>query len=217
MAFVRRNTRTKVVVEGGRRRDIPEYPENAVREVVTNSLMHRDYGPYSDGTPCRLSIYSDRLECWNPGGIYGGQSVDDLGHENMPTRNPTLVSLLEIMRVAENRHSGIPVIRDEMRRAGLRQPVFVDSRDTFTVRLYNLPEGPSEPADGMGALSKDALIAFCDVPRSRQEVADHFGVNVSYVAHAYLNPLAEEGELVRTLPDRPRSKNQRFVARRRRQ
>lgn len=51
MAFVRRNTRTKVVVEEGRRRDIPEYPENAVREVVTNSLMHRDYGPYSDGTP----------------------------------------------------------------------------------------------------------------------------------------------------------------------
>lgn len=141
MAFVRRNTRTKVVVEEGRRRDIPEYPENAVREVVTNSLMHRDYGPYSDGTPCRLAIYSDRLECWNPGGIYGGQSVDDLGHENMPTRNPTLVSLLEIMRVAENRHSGIPVIRDEMRRAGLRQPVFVDSRDTFTVRLYSLPGG----------------------------------------------------------------------------
>lgn len=72
MAFVRRNTRTKVVVEEGRRRDIPEYLENAVREVVTNSLMHRDYGPYSDGTPCRLAIYSDRLECWNPGGIYGG-------------------------------------------------------------------------------------------------------------------------------------------------
>ena len=148
MAFVRRNTRTKVVVEEGRRRDIPEYPENAVREVVTNSLMHRDYGPYSDGTPCRLAIYSDRLECWNPGGIYGGQSVDDLGHENMPTRNPTLVSLLEIMRVAENRHSGIPVIRDEMRRAGLRQPVFVDSRDTFTVRLYSLPGGATSPSAG---------------------------------------------------------------------
>ena len=201
--------------EGGRRRDIPEYPENAVREVVTNSLMHRDYGPYSDGTPCRLAIYSDRLECWNPGGIYGGQSVDDIGHENMPTRNPTLVSLLEIMRVAENRHSGIPVIRDEMRRANLRQPVFVDSRNTFTVRLYNLPEGPSGPTDGVEALSREALIAFCNVPRSRQEVADHFGVNVSYVAHAYLNPLADEGELVRTLPDRPRSKNQQFVARRR--
>ena len=103
------------------------------------------------------------------------------------------------------------------------------------MRLYNLPESPAEPTDGMEALSKEALskealskealskealskealIAFCDVPRSRQEVADHFGVNVSYVAHAYLNPLADEGELVRTLPDRPRSKNQQFVARRR--
>lgn len=214
MIFVRRNTKTKVVVEDGRRRDVPEYPENAVREVVTNSLMHRDYGPYSVGTPCRLVVYSDRLECWNPGGIYGGQSVDDLGYENMPTRNPTLVSLLEIMRVAENRHSGIPVIRDEMRRAGLRQPVFVDHRNTFTARLYSLPEGPSGGAGRAIPLSEEAIVDFCSVPRSRQEVADHFGGNASYIAHTYLNPLADRGELVRTLPDKPRSKNQRFVARR---
>ena len=125
---------------------------------------------------------------------------------------PTLVSLLEIMRVAENRHSGIPVIRDEMRRAGLRQPVFVETRDTFTARLYNLPEGTTVSSDGTEQLSKEAVIAFCDLPRSRREVADHFGVNVSYVAHAYLNPLADEGVLVRSLPDKPRSKRQRYAA-----
>jgi ATP-dependent DNA helicase RecG len=216
MSFVRRNTRTRVLVDEGQRTDISEYPENAVREVITNSLMHRDYGPYSNGTPTRLILFSDRLECWNPGGVYGGQSVDDLGYANVQTRNPTLVSILEILDVAENRHSGIPVIRDEMRRIGLRPPVFLDSRGSFTVRLYNSPENSEQSLRTTGdRLSRKTVLAFCDIPRSRQEVADHFDSSPAYVAHAYLNPLADSGELLRTLPKQPRSKSQRFVARKR--
>ena len=220
LAFVRRNSRTRTVVRDGRRADIPEYPENAVREVIANSLMHRDYGPYNNGTPTRLVLYADRLECWNPGGVYGGQSVEDLGYVNVQTRNPTLVSMLEIQGVAENRHSGIPVIRDEMRRAGLRPPVFLDERGSFTVRLFNEPEpvsaspvepsavGPSEP---VASLNADAIRDFCEVPRSRREVGDHFGVGSSYVSARYLMPLVREGTLMMTIPEKPRSKNQRFV------
>ena len=213
MAFVRRNTKSKVVIVDGKRHDVPEYPENAVREVVTNALMHRDYGPYNNGTPTRIVIYSNRLECWNPGGIYGGQSVDDLGYTNIQTRNPTLVSLLEIQGVAENRHSGIPVIRDEMRRAGLRPPVFIDKRGTFTVRLFNDPEAAqSNSGDGARKVDEDELLAFCAVPRSRAEIAEHFGAQASYVAHNYLKPLVESGVLSMTLPEKPRSKFQRFIA-----
>ena len=215
MAFVRRNTKTRVIVADGHRRDVPEYPENAVREVVTNALMHRDYGPYNNGTPTRLVIYSNRLECWNPGGIYGGQSVDDLGYVNIQTRNPTLVSLLEIQGVAENRHSGIPVIREEMRRAGLRPPVFVDRRGAFTVRLFNEPEdsGAERPSHHRRRkISEEELISFCSVPRSRAEIAEHFNVQLSYVSSGYITPLVKRGLLALTLPEKPRSKFQRFVA-----
>lgn len=126
LGFVARNGKTRVVIRDGKRTDIPEYPETAVREIITNALMHRDYGPYCNGTPIRLVMFSDRLECWNPGGVYGGQSINDSGYANMPTRNPTLVSILEIEKIAENRHSGIPVIRDEARTHGVRQPEFID-------------------------------------------------------------------------------------------
>lgn len=217
LAFVRRNSRIRTVVRNGKRSDIPEYPENAVREVIANSLMHRDYGPYSNGTPTRLTLYADRLECWNPGGIYGGQSVEDLGYVNVQTRNPTLVSMLEIQGVAENRHSGIPVIRDEMRRAGLRPPVFIDERGSFTVRLFNEPEPAPDvmEADADSPLTADAIRSFCEVPRSRGEVGEHFGVGTSYVSARYLMPLVRDGVLKMTIPDKPRSKNQRFVTVRR--
>ena len=214
LAFVRRNSRTRTVVRDGVREDVPEYPENAVREVLANSLMHRDYGPYSNGTPTRLMLFSDRLECWNPGGIYGGQSVDDLGFVNVQTRNPTLVSLLEIQGVAENRHSGIPVIRDEMRRAGLRPPVFRDVRGTFSVQLYNEPEVEVRSGSTLTAskVRDEEIIAYCSVPRSRAEIAEHFDISSAYVGSRYLNPLVREGALALTIPDRPKSENQRFVA-----
>lgn len=188
-----------------------------MREVIANSLMHRDYGPYSNGTPTRLTLYADRLECWNPGGIYGGQSVEDLGYVNVQTRNPTLVSMLEIQGVAENRHSGIPVIRDEMRRAGLRPPVFIDERGCFTVRLFNEPEPVPDAAeaDANAPLTTDAIRGFCEVPRSRGEVGEHFGVGTTYVSTRYLTPLVRDGVLKMTIPDKPRSKNQRFVTVRR--
>lgn len=210
MAFVARNTKTRSIVTGTVRKDVPQYPEQAIREIVTNSLMHRDYGPFSDGTPTRLVIYSNRIECSNPGGLYGGQSVEDLGNADTPTRNPTLVSILEIQGIAENRHSGIPVIRDECQKAGLLPPLFEDRRGQFRVTIYGDPVEPEEKS-GVG-LSEEAVIAFCRVPRSREEVASFFDANKSYVASYYLNPLVDRGLLLRTLPEKPRSKNQRYVA-----
>ena len=207
MLFVRRNTRTKSVIKGAVRENVPEYPESAVREIVTNALMHRDYGPYSNGTPVRVVIYSDRIECSNPGGIYGGQSIEDLGRANIQTRNPALVSLLEIQGVAENRHSGIPGIRDEMKKAGLRPPIFRDERGSFSVTLYNEPLASQNRPQ---SLSEEVILDFCSAPRSRQEIAERFGVTTAYVARVYLNPLVQRGLLALTIPDKPQSKNQRF-------
>ena len=49
MNFVRRNIKTAVVVdENGRRTDKPEYPLIAVRELILNALIHRDYSFYTE-------------------------------------------------------------------------------------------------------------------------------------------------------------------------
>ncbi|WP_190973775.1 ATP-binding protein [Bifidobacterium reuteri] len=245
--FVARNSRTKVVIRNGKRTDIPEYPETAVREILTNALMHRDYGPYSNGTPIRLVLFSDRLECWNPGGVYGGQSINDLGYANMPTRNPTLVSLLEIEKIAENRHSGIPVIREEAADCGVRQPEFIDSKGSFMVRFFNTADPaertehatPTEPANHIEHIDnasdeshaqvsteqaqsntherytdseqvRQRILRYCATPRSAQDIAGHLGLSMTYVRRAYVLPLVAGGQLALTLPDKPRSKFQRY-------
>ncbi len=213
LAFIKRNTKTRILIHEGKRKDFPEYPENALREIISNALIHRDYGPYCNGTPVRISIFSDRLECWNPGGIYGGQDIEDLGRINMQTRNPTLISALEILGVVENRHSGIPTIRDEMNTAGLRPPVFISRQGGFKVILYNDADTFCEEAHGAAKrLWEEApdLMDFLSTPRTRAEIGKMLNKNAEYASRNIIAPLVREGKLKMTLPDKPRSKNQRY-------
>lgn len=123
--FVRRNSRTKTIVDDeGRRNDRPEYPIKAVREVILNALIHRDYSVYTENTPVSLEMYRDRMVIRNRGGLYGGGSLKQLGKGRPETRNAALANMLELLHVTENRYSGIPTIFREMETAGLPEPKF---------------------------------------------------------------------------------------------
>ena len=59
---------------------------------------------------------------------------------------------------------------------------------------------------------RQKLILFCEVPRTREEMMRHIGL--SHKGHfraAYLLPLLTTGKLRMTIPDKPNSKNQRYV------
>lgn len=60
---------------------------------------------------------------------------------------------------------------------------------------------------------KANLAEFCLVPRSRQEMQEHIGIESrSHFNEAYLRPLLAEGRLIMTIPDKPNSRNQRYIA-----
>ncbi len=57
------------------------------------------------------------------------------------------------------------------------------------------------------------LLNFCRIPRSRKEITEYLGVStVFYVMQHYVQPLLESGELIMTMPDKPKSCNQKFVS-----
>lgn len=58
---------------------IYNYPERAIRELLMNAVMHRDY---SSNAPIRFYVFSDHIEIQSPGGLYG-----EATRENFPTRN----------------------------------------------------------------------------------------------------------------------------------
>ena len=220
LAFVRANMRvaTKIDPKTGERTDLPQYPMDAVREAVLNALVHRDYSFHTEGMPIQLVMYTNRIEITSPGGLYGRLTIDQLGNAQPDTRNPVLVTAMETLGKTENRYSGIPTIRYAMKSRGLPAPVFADSRGAFSVALYNgtdsadvLRQRPEHEHE-YDALDTKGLLAFCRTPRTRSEILAFLGIaSGQYALRRYLDPLVQAGAIQLTMPEKPRSPNQKYV------
>ena len=71
----------------------PDYPEWAVRELLHNAVIHRDY---QSNTPIRFYWFSDRIEIQNPGGLYGEVTPETIMSRNS-YRNPVMAEALKAM------------------------------------------------------------------------------------------------------------------------
>lgn len=203
--FVRKNSRIKTIIDdNGRRADKPEYPVKAVREAILNALVHRDYSIHTENVPVRIEMYRDRMEIINSGGLYGKISIDALGKVRLETRNAALANMLELLNITENRYSGIPTMRNEFAKAGLPAPIFSAVHGEFKVIMKNGLYSGEEPAD-------ESVVEFCSTPRTRAEIVDFIGKSKNYVMSKIVNPLVKGGKLRMTIPDKPKSPNQRFV------
>ncbi|HZK70247.1 MAG TPA: ATP-binding protein [Clostridia bacterium] len=207
LGFIRRNIKTKTIIDDfGNRADKDEYPLKAVREIILNALIHRDYSIHTENSPIRVMMFRDRIEVENPGGLYGRLTINDLGKVGADTRNPYIASDLEILINTENRFSGIPTIYNEMEKANHKPPIFENKRGTFKVILYN------EVNLSLSEIESE-IIEFCNTGKSRDQIAKFLSFeNPSYMIKKYVIPLVEKGLLKMMLPDKPKSKNQKFVS-----
>ena len=152
-------------------------------------------------------MYKDRLEVRNPGGLYGRLTVDQLGKVRPDTRNPVLARAMETLGYTENRYSGIPTIQREMKKAGMREAQFTNRRNEFVVTFYNGIMRESISSDNQTS----SLLEFCKEPKTRQEITDFVGLSTVYYAmQNFVRPLLENGRLKMTIPEHPRSKNQKY-------
>lgn len=141
--IVRRNMRVGGALAGGFRRDLPEYPLDAVREAVVNAIMHRDYSHMAQGSQIQVNLYADRLEVLSPGGLYGAVTVDNLGESGVSaTRNMTLSSLLEVTPfaggyVAENRGTGFQLMTALLEDNGNGKAEVHDSLSLFRLTFHS--------------------------------------------------------------------------------
>jgi ATP-dependent DNA helicase RecG len=211
LQFVRRNGSIRTIIDPdtGIRQDKPEYPVTAVREIILNALIHRDYSIHTDSAPISLVMYHNRLELENPGGLYGRLTIDTLGTVSSDTRNPFIAGAMEVLGETENRYSGIPAIRKAMAQQQLPPPVFEVVQGAFRVTLYN--DRFFDFVDTSRSI-QDEILAFCMIPRSRKELYKRFNsLTPIYLATRYINPLVKEGRLLLSIPEKPKSKSQKFM------
>jgi ATP-dependent DNA helicase RecG len=133
---VHASIRKSSLIEGLYRREIPEYPQEAVREAIINAVAHRDYSNFVRGSYIQIRLFADRLEIHSPGGLYGNVNEENLEEEHS-TRNCVLMRLMEDLHLVENRGTGIRAMLEAMRQANLEPPRFEDKRSSFWVTFRN--------------------------------------------------------------------------------
>ncbi len=204
MEVILRNLQKRAVVQGLFRRDVWEYPVEALRESLVNALAHRDYSPLARGTPVQVRIFPNRLEVENPGGLFGPVTLDRLGAPGLlATRNANLVRLLEDLPVAngrvvcENRGTGITAMLEALRNAGMQPPRFQDKHTTFRLTFSNnslLDEATST------WLNQYAAQELNDAQRLALAYTYRAG-KLSHTQYRQLNPDLDSSEITRHLND----------------
>lgn len=210
--LVEKNMRTAGLIEGVFRKDVPDYPPVAIREALVNALMHRDYSPSALGTPVQIDMYVDRLQISNPGGLFGGVTAENLGQPGVSTsRNQLLSTFLEDLSfssggtVAENRGTGIAVMRSATASALMPPPEFSNTLTHFTVTFHKRKVASTETHET--AYEKVSRLLQERTSWSTTELKEATGLSRTAVQKS-LNQLLTEGVAEVTEP--LRSPRQRY-------
>jgi ATP-dependent DNA helicase RecG len=220
MRFIERNTRTAWRIEGLRREDIPEYPIRALREAVTNAVMHRDW--FMEGANVFVEIYTDRIEISSPGGLPKGMKLSDLGRKSI-RRNALIADLLHRITFIEKAGTGIKRMRDEAHDQRCPAPIF-EENGFFTAIFYPNPEVREQAGARQGPSTAQVphkyptstaqvriMLEACREPKTRDELQALLGLtHRQHFIKEYLRPLLDVCWLEMTLPDKPRSSKQRY-------
>ena len=130
-----------MVIRGMRREELPELPEEALREALANAVAHRDYRSPAN---VQVHVFKDRVEIVSPGGLPAGMTEADLGTKSVP-RNPLLFGMLYRMDIVENIGSGIRRIHDLCREHGAPRPA-IDVSDHWVTVTF--PRADQEDDNG---------------------------------------------------------------------
>ena len=227
--FIRNNSKVRFVKEAQYRIDKPDYAERAVTEALVNAIIHRDYIVL--GSEVHIDMFDDRVEITSPGGMFGGGSIQeyDICSIRSMRRNPVIADLFHRMKYMERRGSGLRKIVSESEKlpgyTEAHKPEFFSTATDFRVILKNVNYQPGKivmDADQVKTQVKtqvetqvtihDMIIDFCLTPHSKAEIAEHCGYkNTKNFTQKYLRPLLDSGVLKMTIPDKPRSRNQKYV------
>jgi predicted HTH transcriptional regulator len=109
------------------RREVPMFPELAIRELVANAIIHQDF--HITGTSPLVEIFSNRMEITNPG--LPLVKTDRFLDSPPKSRNEMIASFMRRIGVCEERGSGVDKVVFQTEFYQLPAPIF-ESTDEHT-------------------------------------------------------------------------------------
>jgi ATP-dependent DNA helicase RecG len=117
-----------------REKTVVAYPGWALRELLMNAVMHRDY---ESASPIRFFWFADKIEIHNPGGLYGEARADF--PRNNAYRNPIVAELLKNLGYVNRYGHGIARAQKELSENGNPELEFYLEPKVFGVTIRRAP------------------------------------------------------------------------------
>jgi ATP-dependent DNA helicase RecG len=117
-------------------KQVSNYPEGAIRELLMNAVMHRNY---NSNSPIRFYAFSDHIEIQSPGGLYG-----EATQQNFPTRNsyrnPVIAEALKSLGFVNRFGYGVQRAQALLLENGNSPAEFEFDEHSVLVKIYKRPE-----------------------------------------------------------------------------
>jgi len=217
--FCRRHFPLPGRIEPGRlqRVDRPLIPPDAMREILVNALTHRDYS--IAGGAVSLAIFDERVEVWSAGRFPSGITPESLtrAHPSVQ-RNPIIAEVFHRAGLIEKWGRGANRAAEMCRATGIAPPEFAEISGAavvvFRVDVLGSSGAYSQVAPQVTlhvSPQVAAILKAATTPSSVVELQRAAGLKDRvHFLREYLQPLLEKGWIERTIPDKPRSRNQRY-------
>ena len=150
-SYLDMRNQTKATFDGLYRIDTRDYPEDALREALLNSLVHRDYSFRASTLVC---VYADRIEFVSVGGLPSGIELDDIMLGLSVCRNPKLAAIFYRLQLIEAYGTGMPKIMNAYTETELKPKIEVSS-NAFKITLPNRNTGANHTETLVGTLKSE--------------------------------------------------------------
>ncbi|HED06474.1 MAG TPA: DeoR family transcriptional regulator [Ignavibacteria bacterium] len=137
LEFIRKHLSKGYIITGkAKREERWEYPLEALREIVINMVVHRDYRSSNDSV---IKIFNDRIEFFNPGGLVDNLTIEQVmsGKYRSHIRNKQIANIFKEAGIIEKYGSGIKRVIETFKGFGLKVPTFDSIEGGFLVTVYN--------------------------------------------------------------------------------
>ncbi|MCH9740756.1 MAG: putative DNA binding domain-containing protein [Epsilonproteobacteria bacterium] len=134
--FIRKHLMVEYIITGNpQREERYDYPLDAIREIVLNMIVHRDYRDSSDSV---IKIFDDRIEFFNPGDLYDDLTIEQLNSNNYKskTRNKLIALMFKECGLIEKYGSVIERVKKLCKEHGIVEPKLQEIQKGFQVTLY---------------------------------------------------------------------------------
>ena len=109
------------------------FPKWAIKELLMNAIMHRDY---ESNAPVKFYQFADRIEIVNPGGLYGNAHPEIFPNVN-DYRNPSIAEVIKVLGYVNRFNRGIARVKVELEENGNQPTTFdYDKIGVFGVTVF---------------------------------------------------------------------------------